>query len=143
MPSSPNHLLASLSTRDFGLLKPNLRPLILRLRQHLEQPNKPIDVIYFPHSGFASVVAIQSAKKQVEVGLIGREGMSGLSVALGNHRSPHATYIQAAGDGQFILAKELRKSMGSSPSLRDSLLKYAQAFGIQTTHTAICNAQSR
>jgi CRP-like cAMP-binding protein len=104
MPSSPNHLLASLSTRDLGLLKPNLRPLILRLRQHLEQPNKRIDAIYFPHSGFASVVAIQSAKKQVEVGLIGREGMSGLSVVLGNHRSPHATYIQAAGDGQCILA---------------------------------------
>jgi CRP-like cAMP-binding protein len=80
---------------------------------------------------------------KVEVGLIGREGMSGLSVVLGNHRSPHATYIQAAGNGQCIRAIDLRKSMGASPSLRDSLLKYAQAFGIQTTHTAICNAQSR
>ena len=144
MPSSPNHLLASLSISDLGLLEPNLRPLALRLRQDLEQPNKPIDAVYFPHSGFASVVAIQSAKKQVEIGLIGREGMSGLSVVLGNHRSPHATYIQSAGDvRQSIRANDLRKAMDASTSLRNSLLKYVQAFGVQTTHTAICNAKSK
>jgi CRP-like cAMP-binding protein len=143
MLSSPNQLLASLSASDLGLLEPNLQPLALRLRQDLEQPNKRIDAVYFPHSGFASVVAVQSDKKQVEIGLIGREGMSGLPVILGNHRSPHATYIQAAGDGQSIRANDLRKAMGASATLRDFLLKYVQAFGIQTTHTAICNAQSR
>ena len=143
MPSSPNQLLASLSTSDFGMLEPNLQSLALRLRQDLELPNKRIDAVYFPHSGFASVVAIQSAKKQVEIGLIGREGMSGLSVVLGNHRSPHATYIQSAGDRQSIRANDLRKAMDASATLRNFLLKYVQAFGVQTTHTAICNAQSK
>ena len=33
--------------------------------------------------------------------------------------------------------------MHESPSLRDALLKYVQAFGLQATHTAVCNAQSR
>ncbi len=42
--------------------------------------------------GFASVVAIQSDKKEIEVGLIGREGMTGMPIVLGNHRSPHTTY---------------------------------------------------
>ncbi len=128
---------------DLGLLEPNLQPLELRLRQDLEQPNKRIDAIYFPHSGFASVVAIQSAKKQVEIGLIGREGMSGLSVVLGDNRSPHATHLQLAGDGQSIRANDLRKAMDASTSLRNSLLKYVQYFGVQTTHTAICNAKSK
>ena len=40
-------------------------------------------------------------------------------------------------------ATELRKAFQTGPSLRDSLLKFAQAFGVQTTHTAICDGQSR
>jgi CRP-like cAMP-binding protein len=99
--------------------------------------------VYFLESGFASVVAVQSNGKQVEVGLIGREGMTGLPIVLGNHRSPHSIYIQAAGTGKCIPSKELREATRSSLSLRDSLLKYVQAFGVQTTHTAISNARAR
>jgi CRP-like cAMP-binding protein len=69
--------------------------------------------------------------------------MTGLPIVLGNHRTPHATYVQAAGEGKCIPAKELREAMRSSLSLRDSLLKYVQAFGVQTAHTAISNAQAR
>ncbi len=143
MPDSRNKLLASLSTDDFDLLRPHLEPVTLGLRKDLERPNRQIDAVYFPEGGFASVVAVQSNGKQVEVGLIGREGMTGLPIVLGNHRSPHATYIQAAGRGKCILATELRKAIQNSPTLRDSLLKFVQAFGVQTTQTAICNAQSR
>jgi len=122
---------------------PRLDPVALGLRKTLERPNRRIHAVYFPESGFASVVAIQPGGKQVEIGLIGREGMSGLPIVLGNHRSPNTTYMQAAGNGRCILAAELRRATQTSGSLRDSLLKYVQAFGVQTAHTAISNAQSR
>ena len=143
MPSSENRLLASLSTGDFDLLEPHLESVTLGLRKHLERPNRRIEAAYFPEAGFASVVAVQSKGKQVEVGLIGREGMTGLPIVFGNHRSPHATYIQAPGTGKCIAATELRKATRASLSLRNSLLKFVQAFGVQTTHTAVSNAQSR
>jgi CRP-like cAMP-binding protein len=143
MPTCNNGLLASLSSDDFDLLEPHLESVRLGLRKNLERPNRRIDAVYFPETGFASVVAVQSNGKQVEVGLIGREGMTGLPIVLGNHRSPHATYIQSPGMGKCIPATELRKATQTSVSLRDSLLKFVQAFGVQTTHTAICNAQSR
>ena len=143
MPASRNTLLSSLSTGDFDLLAPHLESVTLELRKTLEQPNKRIEAVYFPQSGFASVVAVQRGGKEVEVGLIGREGMTGLPIVLGNHRSPHATYIQAPGKGHSIPASELRQAMQTSGSLRDSLLKFVQAFGVQTTHTAICNARSK
>jgi CRP-like cAMP-binding protein len=143
MPSNNNKLLASLSTDDFDLLGPHLETVTLGLRKNLERPNRRIDAVYFPEGGFAFVVAVQSNGKQVEVGLIGREGMTGMPIVFGNHRSPHATYIQVAGQGKCISATELRKATQTSVSLRDSLLKFVQAFGVQTTHTAICNAQSR
>jgi CRP-like cAMP-binding protein len=95
-----------------------------------------------PESGFASVVAVLRGK-HVEVGLIGREGMTGLPIVLGDHRSPHVTYIQAAGKGQCIPSTALRNATQASQSLRDALLKFVQAFGVQTTHTAISNAQAR
>jgi CRP-like cAMP-binding protein len=143
MPRNGNRLLASLSTDDFDLLEAHLQSVILGLRKHLERPNRRIEAAYFPEGGFASVVAVQSNGKQVEVGLIGREGMTGLPIVLGNHCSPHATYIQAPVMGQCIPATELRKAMQASPPLRDSLLKFVQPFGVQTTHTAVSNAQSR
>jgi CRP-like cAMP-binding protein len=143
MADNRNQLLASLSTDDLDLLEPHLKSVTLGLRKQLEKPNRRIEAVYFPESGFASVVAIQSNGKQVEVGLIGREGMTGLPIVLGNHRSPHSTYIQAAGTGKCIPSKELREATRSSLSLRDSLLKYVQAFGVQTSHTAISNARAR
>ena len=142
MPNSSNKLLASLSTNDFDLLEPHLEPVALGIRKSLEKPNQRISAAYFPESGFASVVAVQGGKN-VEVGLIGREGMTGLPIVLGNHRSPHATYIQAAGEGKCIPSTELRKATETSQSLRNALLKFVQAFGVQTTHTAISNAQAR
>jgi CRP-like cAMP-binding protein len=141
--SSNNRLLASLSTDDFNLLGPHLESVTLGLRKYLERPNRRIDAVYFPEVGFASVVAVRSSGKEVEVGLIGREGMKGLPIVFGNHRSPHATYIQSPGTGKCMPATELRKAFQTSPSLRDSLLKFVQVFGVQTTHAAVCNAQSR
>jgi CRP-like cAMP-binding protein len=138
-------LLESLSTDDFDLLEPHLESVTLGLRKSLERPNRRIETVYFPEGGFASVVAVQSGGKEVEVGLIGREGMTGLPIVFmfGNHRSPHATYIQAPGTGKCIPATELRKATQASLSLRDSLLKFVQAFGVQTTHTAVSNAPSK
>jgi signal transduction histidine kinase len=135
-------LLALLSADDRSRLQPHLVPLELPVGKHLERPKKRIDAVYFLDSGFASVVAIQF-KKDVEVGLIGREGMSGVSVVLGDNRSSHSTYIQAADEGHSIPARELRNAVQASESLRNLLLKYVQAFVSQTTQTAICNAQSK
>ncbi len=141
--NSRNNLLSSFSSDDYGLLEPHLKPVSLELRKNLERPNKRIDAVYFPEHGFASVVAMQPNGKEAEVGLIGREGVTGTPVVLGNHRSPHAVYIQAAGEGQCMPADELRKAILASPSLHGRLLKFVQSFVIQTAQTAICNAQSK
>jgi CRP-like cAMP-binding protein len=140
---SGNRLLSSLSKADFGLLLPDLEAVSLDLRKVLERPNKRIDDVYFPDAGFASVVAVQPKQIKVEVGLIGREGMTGLPVVLGNHKTPHETYIQAAGHGQRLNATKLRKAMAASSSLQSLLLKFVQAFMVQTAQTAISNARAK
>ena len=90
MPRSSNRLLASFSAYDFGLLEPNLKTVTLGLRKSLENPSKRIDAVYFPECGFASVVAVQSDGKQVEVGLRGVPAL--------NHAGTHAR----SGAGQIL-----------------------------------------
>jgi CRP-like cAMP-binding protein len=137
-----NRLLRSLSSSDLELLAPQLRPVVLRLKQDLELPNEPIGQVYFPDSGILSVVAVNPNASRVETGVIGCEGVSGIAVILGNDRSPHSTYIQMAGRGMRMSAAELRKAAQTSPSLRTLLHKYVQTFIVQTAHTAIANARA-
>jgi CRP-like cAMP-binding protein len=134
--------LAALSPTDRALLQPHLRFLAVAVRHEMERPNRRIDTVYFMEAGIASVVAVQADETQVEVGLIGSEGMTGSAVVLGGDQSPLSTYIQVAGEAQLIKADELRKAMRASDSLKSLLLKFVQVFMVQTTHTAISNARS-
>ena len=90
----------------------------MALLKDMERPNQRIETVYFMENGIASVVAVQPDETRVEVGLIGREGMSGIAVVLGGDQSPHSTYIQVAGEGQRITANELRKAMNASQTYR-------------------------
>jgi CRP-like cAMP-binding protein len=123
--------------------EPHLKAVSLPVLKSLEKPNRRIDAVYFPDSGFASVVATRANDRQVEVGLIGLEGMTGLPIILGNHRSPNATYIQAKGEGRSIPSIQLRTAVLASRSLQTSLLKYVQAFGVQASQSALSFADSK
>lgn len=129
-----------MSAADLALIRPHLKPVAMPLLKDMERPNRRIETIYFMEAGMASVVAEQPDETRVEVGLIGAEGMSGTAVVLGGDQSPHATYIQAAGEAQQMAAKELRKAIDTSETLRTLLLKFVQVFMVQTAHTAIANA---
>lgn len=141
--SSRNRLLQAVSGDDLDRLSVHLEPITLPLRMVLEQPNKPIESVYFIESGLASVVANGMGDRRIEVGVIGREGMSGMSVILGNHRSPHQTFIQMSGDGWRIPSDDLRAAMQSSESLKALMLRYAHAFFVQTAHTALANGRAK
>ena len=143
--SSPprNRLLAALSPADFALLQPHLQPVAMELKKEIERPNRRIETVCFMETGIASVVAVQPDETQVEVGLVGNEGMTGTAVVLGGDQSPHSTYIQVTGEAQRIATDELRKAMNASKSLRSLLLSFVQVFMVQTAHTAIANARAR
>ena len=92
-----NRVLASLSRADFALLEPHLQPIDLPYSTQLERGGHAVQTVYFLESGFASVVSESESQRALEVGLIGREGMSGLVIVLGQDRALHEAYIQVAG----------------------------------------------
>jgi CRP-like cAMP-binding protein len=138
-----NKLLQTLAEEDRAVLTPHLTAVDLPLRKELEWPNKPIRDVYFFESGIASVIARTTQRKELEIGMFGRDGMSGIMVVLGNDRSPNSTFMQVAGHGQRINADDLRSAMDERPTIRLRLLRLAQAFMIQASHTAISNGSAK
>jgi CRP-like cAMP-binding protein len=138
-----NRILSRLSAEDFALLEPHFAMSDLALRRQLEVSRRPIEHVYFPESGIVSVVANGDNKQSIEVGLIGRDGMTGLAIVMGTDRSPHQTYVQVAGRASRIRADNLREAIGKSATLHRRLLQYAHAFLMQTGYTALANGRSK
>lgn len=131
-----------MSPQDQALLAPHLEPVTLDLRQQIETPDNEIEHAYFPDSGIISVVARSAGGQQIEAGIVGREGMTGLPIVMGNHRSPNDTYVQVAGAGRRIAAEHLRAAIAQSPTLRHLLLRFAQTFMVLVAQTALANGRA-
>jgi CRP-like cAMP-binding protein len=82
-----NHLLKAMSAADFALLQPHLEPVDYELRQLVFRAGEPIEHVHFPESGLISIVA-DIEEGRFEVGIAGREGIAGVSVALGVEHTP-------------------------------------------------------
>jgi len=136
-----NKLLNTMTPADLGLLTPDLERVELPRRKPLEYPNRAFDSVYFIEHGVASVAA-RTGDIEVEVGVVGCEGVTGIAILLGTDRSPNSTYMQLSGDGQRLSVAALRAAVRKSENLHDFLLRYVQAFMTQIAGTAIANARA-
>jgi CRP-like cAMP-binding protein len=138
-----NHLLAKMTAHDSALLAPHLESVTLKERQVVEVPGKPITHVYFVETGVVSVVAVNAEDHRIEVGVIGKEGMTGTPLVFGDDRAQHSAYMQIGGSGRRMPAAAFVEAMKQSSSLRALVLKSAQAFMIQTAHTALANGRAK
>jgi CRP-like cAMP-binding protein len=136
-----NRLLQAMSEDDFARLEPHLEPVSLSVKDRLVEPNQPIEHVHFLEEGLASVVAISPDNERLEVGHIGREGMTGEPVILTVDQTPHQTFIQVAGSGLRMRAEALSGAMEASPSLKSLLLRWVQVLMIQTAQSALANGR--
>jgi CRP-like cAMP-binding protein len=140
--ATPNLLLRMMAQDDFALLQPHLERAELSPHDRLYEANRPIERVHFIEGGVASIVAIQENDDQVEVGLYGREGMSGSAVVLRAGQSPHRSMMQVDGTTSLHIASErLLDACGQSPALHTLLLRFAQSLVVQAALTAVSNAQ--
>jgi CRP-like cAMP-binding protein len=136
-----NRILASLTLDDAALLQLNLEPVELPVRRQLELRDRPIEHVYFLDSGLASMVVSAGANHNIEICIIGNEGMTGLPILLDTDRPLHETFIQTAGNGWRITAEHLRLAMARSPTLRSTLLRYTHTLFAQMAYTALANGR--
>jgi CRP-like cAMP-binding protein len=134
-----NQLLGALPQRDYRRLAAGLESVALNHREVLFEAGEPIRSIYFPESGLVSILVPLEGDKVAEVAVVGREGMVGLPVFLGADSHPHRAIVQAAGSALRLPAKSLQTAVRRSPLLGERLLRYADAFLVQVSQSAVCN----
>src|SRR5918997_3479638 len=99
-----NQILNRLPPEEYERLSPHLEPRTLSLGDVLYYPQDPVTHVYFPNSGTLSVISTFENGGNVEIGVVGNEGMFGLNVILGSVTTPHEALVQLPGDGFRIPA---------------------------------------
>jgi CRP-like cAMP-binding protein len=135
-----NRILAALQPIEFALLTKHMTHVDLALGESLHRAGDLISNVFFVESGFISAMTMLSDGQPLEIGLIGAEGVAGVSVILGATHAYSETMCQTGGDAYRVPTNELKAAVAHAPQLRDLLLRYTHVFTVQIAQTAACNA---
>ena len=134
-----NVILRSLPDAEYEQLRPHLEPADLPQHQILHEAGQEIDFIYFLDEGLCSLVALSRDGRSVEVGIIGKEGMVGMSLTGGLRRGAFRAIMQIAGMGLRVRAEVFLEVLLVAPFLRAELSRFSLMHGMQVAQLAACN----
>lgn len=136
---SANRLLAALPKKEYQRLLPELEQVAMPFAEVLYEPGALIRHVYFPNDSIVSLLAEVADRSTLEVGLVGNEGVAGISVFMGVDASPHRAIIQGAGTAVRMKASVLRKEAGRTGPLHGLLHRYVHSLLAQVSRGAVCN----
>jgi CRP-like cAMP-binding protein len=134
-----NRLLAALPENEYRRLLPELEQVPLPFAEVLYEPGERIRHVYFPNESIVSLLAEVTAHSPLEVGLIGNEGVAGISVFMGVNTSPYRAIVQGVGTAMRMKAAVLRKECDHTGPLHRLLHLYAHSLLTQVSRSAACN----
>lgn len=136
-----NQLLARLPDAEKERLAPYLEPVFLEFKQGLLQEGEPIEYVWFPHDCVTSTVVGTPNGHTIEVGIMGIEGLVGLSLVLGEERSNTTVFTQIPGSATRMRAGAFTRHVkGEGGPLYDLLQRYTNVFMALIAQGAACNS---
>lgn len=134
-----NAILSQLPEEEYAALARHMLAVDLPLEKRLSEPNQPIEYIYFLNNGLISTDAMTKQGESVEVGVIGREGFSGLPALLNQPQMSHVVVIQGIGDGFRIRSTVVREEFLKGGMLQRLVHSFAYLQLVQMTQSVLCN----
>lgn len=134
-----NCLLATLPAADRQHLFEHCEPIDLAFAEVLYLAGERISHVYFPIDSFISLVTSVNVNSGLEVGLIGNEGVVGVSLILGVDIAPFQALVQGAGSALRITTPLFLQKLERSPALQQKLKRYLYVSMSQIAQTAACN----
>ena len=134
-----NRLLASLPPAEYKRLVPELKPIELTFGEVLYQPGEIIKHVYFPNDSIISLLSAMSERSTLEVGMVGSEGMAGLSVFMGVNISPTRAIVQGAGSAMRMTSSALRREANRLSAFHELIHRYSQSVHFQIAQSSACN----
>ena len=134
------NLLLSNLPRKAGISSfPGLEQVDLTFGQVLHDPGERIEHVYFPTGSLVSLVSHQKGQIAVEVGVIGRDGMVGVAVALGENISSVRAVVQSAGVSMRAKSADFLKAFERRAGMRSKVHRYSNDLANQVMQTVSCN----
>lgn len=133
-----NRLLDALPRKDRQRFLGACETVELVFADTLAKPGERIRHVYFPTDSFICLVSTIDPSNNLEVGMVGDEGMLGLPLVLGIGVSPLHAVVQGAGPSLRMDAAQFRRELGSSAALQRILKRYLHVVMVQLAQTAAC-----
>lgn len=133
-----NLLLMGLSNPDLRKIAESCERFELSFADVLYKPGERISHVYFPISGFVSLVAVLDDGGELEVGIVGSEGMVGASLLLGVDICADLTIVQREGTALRMTANAFRRYCEHNQELRAKILRYLHVSMTQLSQIAAC-----
>lgn len=133
-----NHLIGMLPSTERRRFLAKCEPVLLHISQVLGEPGVSMHSVYFPVDGFISLVAPVKDHLGLEVGMVGREGMLGIQLALGVQTPSLQAIVQGPGAAWRMGAAQFRAQLALNTHLRSVLHRYACALMAQLASSAAC-----
>jgi CRP-like cAMP-binding protein len=119
-------------------LVPHLSRLTLRTGDVVHHPGERVRHVLFPESGVISVINVLTEGRSMEVGTIGREGMTGAPALFGGDVVPYRHVVQVPGIALRISLTTMLASTGSDVNLSQVIVRYYVAFTSQIMQSVAC-----
>lgn len=133
-----NRLIQGLPPAQRKRLLAQCQPIHLAFGEILCEPGQPFGHVYFPLTGFISLVAVVSRHEPLEMGLIGNEGMLGATLALGVDAVPLRGIVQGSGTALRMPVPRFRAELREGSALPGVLQRYLYVLMAQLAQTAAC-----
>jgi CRP-like cAMP-binding protein len=135
-----NRILAALPSDQYLRLRASLTPAELVRGLILYETGSSVKHVYFPVNALISLVIPVEGGSTVEVGLIGNDGMSGISAVLGDVTSTNRALVQIPGWAWRAPRAVIKEEFSREEALYDLLLRYMLSYMNQVERTTACNA---
>jgi CRP-like cAMP-binding protein len=133
-----NGLLAALPRQDYQRLLAELELVPLAYGEVMYQPGERIRHVYFPNDAIVSLLTVVQGKA-LEVGLVGREGMVGIPVALGAELALVRAVVQGTGSALRMKAAIFHEALERCVPLQREVQRYAYSKLVEARQRAACN----
>lgn len=137
--ASENQMLAALPHEEYRLLQPYIELVALPRGKTIYNAGDPITHVYFVMRGLISLISSTESGAQVEVGMIGKEGIVGVPVVLNAKTSLYRVLVQVPGVGMKLKASAFREEFRRGGQLQELTLRYVDTVLMQLTQSAVCN----